>query len=93
MKKKTVGVIRHDWSDIENYKAPRVLEVDELTVEFLRENGMGTGYWIGWDRLDTKDKLVWWLHHIVSKPWLTPLHMRKFIEVVCEKNGWERVRP
>lgn len=50
-------------------------------------------YAIAADRLDTKNKSLWWIDHLCGKPWMTIEAMGVFIGRVVERNGFGRGEP
>ena len=47
-------------------------------------------YAIAADRLDTENKLLWWIDHLCVKPWMTTEALTVFIGRVAERNGFKR---
>lgn len=44
-------------------------------------------YWITRDRIDTHEKLVGWLHHLLEKRWFTADHAYELISKVGSEYG------
>lgn len=42
-------------------------------------------YKIGIEELNTLPKLLWWIRHLIKKPWMTLEALDLFIDVVCKK--------
>lgn len=47
------------------------------------------GYPIAWERLDTKEKLLGWVHHLAEKSWMDTTKLKYFIEFVHAHFGWK----
>lgn len=41
-------------------------------------------------RIDTEQKLLWWVDHLCGKPWMTVEALGVLIGLVAERNGFER---
>ena len=46
-------------------------------------------YWIAASRINTKEKLVEWIHHLCEKAWITPEHIRQLVDAAASINGWK----
>lgn len=49
----------------------------------------GHGYFIEWDRLDSREKLLEWIHHLSEKTWVDSRMIGDLIERVHEHFGWK----
>ncbi len=47
------------------------------------------GYLIDWDRLDTQEKLLGWVHHLAYKQWMDTAKLKYFTEFVRSHFGWK----
>ena len=46
-------------------------------------------YHIELSRIDTKDKLIEWIHHLSEKNWITPQLIRRIIDLVSKHFGFQ----
>lgn len=72
-----------------------ILDRYDETHEFIIENGginlknyAGFDYWIEWSRLDSKEKVLHWVMHLLEKRWVDRRMMRKFIATVCDHHNF-----
>ena len=70
---------------------PRVtFDHEHQTVDVWRRKGdqeKGVEpYWINWDRIDSPEKLLGWIAHMVEKSWFTWQHTIALIEL-CRFRG------
>ncbi|MEK7236340.1 MAG: hypothetical protein AAB242_06955 [Nitrospirota bacterium] len=49
----------------------------------------GRSYPIDWDRLDTKEKPLGWVHHLAYKQWMDTAKLKYFIEFVHAHFNWD----
>lgn len=47
------------------------------------------GYTIAWNRIRSEADLVSWIYHLSGKIWLTQERLRRFLELVADKKGWD----
>lgn len=56
---------------------------------FLPKQYGKDGYFIEWERADTPERVLSWLHHMHEKSWFDSHYARRFIEAAFKRNGWK----
>jgi hypothetical protein len=64
-------------------RAGIVSDKDGVTLKW------GGDYFIEWKRINTRAKLLEWLHHLLNKEWFSQYRCQLFIEKVCHHNKWK----
>ncbi len=60
---------------------PSTIKKHRFEIELLQ----GGGYFIEWDRINTHEKLIHWVHHLVGKNWVTTETIEDLINAVDRK--------
>jgi hypothetical protein len=63
---------------------------DETQVLLLKEKGNKNGYPIELERINTPIALIGWLDHLLEKIWFDEWDAKNLIDLVCEKQKWNR---
>lgn len=73
-------------SDIDVHDDTRVaLNIEDGTV--MLYNGYTFAYEVPLKDLNTKEKILSWVHHLSGKTWVDRQMLRKFIDVACDNIG------
>lgn len=60
---------------------PRKVRCYPDSIELLQ----GGGYFIDWPRINTRAKLIHWVHHLVGKSWVDKETLQDLIDAVDRK--------
>jgi len=76
-------------------EARRRKEVRHLKIRkgYIDLRWNGYGYAIDWVRIDTRNKLLEWIWHLMGKGWMDLYRMELFVEAVCKHWGWNLYDP
>lgn len=69
---------------------PKTMDKNQPIVDVSPEGiELENHYWIDANRINSKEKLVEWIHHLCQKTWITPEHIRQIIDGAAQLNGWK----
>ena len=64
-------------------KLEREISADDsgITIHFA------ANYHIAWSRMRSRSDVISWIYHLSEKGWMTPIRLRRFLELVAEKKN------
>lgn len=68
----------------EDFRPKVKLDGDSILIETDKDNYI---YDVYIDRCDNPVKIVWWIHHLAQKPWMSKEKINEFIEIAMGNIG------